>query len=587
MLRRVASVLLVVALTWGLVLFVPAVASACSCGLRTLEEQVTGAAVAFIGREVDRFDNPAPDRDEVYVPPVLVVFEVDEWLSDGEPPLEITVGTGQGSSDCGVGNMQGRGQFGIYAFGEPPNLSISSCGGVADAEELRAVLKGLPAPTASSPPGFAVAQSLGDSRMALLDDLGNVVAYGKGEGRVDVLAACPGGSAVVEAISPALSHAVNGAQSLEVRSTDSLEIISTREVFLDGERMVRAGNSVWWIRDLECHDPDGEAISYLLPRTKWDGLAGSELHAPGAQFHWREGDDLRVIEVADARAVAVAPDLGMLVAVAGQDGETLASYDLDSGDQLWSFRLPRGDVAWDIAYNFELQLFGLLANDGPLAPENRYFAAVDRVLLIDPAGTVVATHEYGERRVAVGIDSVPGGFFASTAWENESGIHLLTLGGDGAWLSEEVLPAQSFVGVAASGDWTSVVASFGSAATGADGVGTLTGVSDVRWVTAIRDGVASLPDAEPVPKPPASPPTDGETVTTTQAVDSPVSPPSISSAAPLAQPAPAGADSRLSPWWWLAAFAVVAAFGWLALRRRRTWVDGWSGTGTNKDTGPD
>lgn len=574
-LRRVVTAGTLLALAGALVLVTPSVANACSCALRTLEESVPEASVVFIGREVDRLENPVPERDGAYVPPVLVVFEVDEWLSGGEAPLEITVGTGRGSGDCGVGSMAGRGQFGVYAFGEPGNLSISSCGGVADPDELRAVVLGLPAAT-TGVPGFAVAQSLGDSRIAVLDDAGTVVGYGKGDGRVDAIAACSGGEAIVEAVVPDLAHELSGIQSLEVRQLDSLEIVSSRNISLSAPRLARGGNSIWWLRDLECHDGAGEVVSYLLPRAEWNALAGAELHADGAEFHWWDGSGLRVVAVGDARAVAVAPELDLLMTVSGPDGETVSAFSLLAGKLLWSMRLADGDVAWDVAYSADLELFSVLANDRALEPENRYFAAVDRAVLIDPQGTAVAVHEFGERRVAMALEPVPGGFVAATGWEGQPGAHVVIVDGSGQAVAEEAIPADTFLGSAAWGDLVPLVVSGGRAVTGGSGVGEVGGIADPRWVVALRDGAVTIA-ADSL----------GQSTTTTLGPDA-------GSTVPTQSEQPTGEESQLGqaepvagveqpggslPLVWLAgiALALLTAVGVAVLvRRRRTYLEGWS-----------
>ena len=109
----------------------PSAASACSCVQVTTAEMVETAEVVFVGEETGRLsvDNSWP--------PVAVTFQVVEAYK-GEVASEMTVWTGSGGGDCGVGPLSGL--VGIAAYQEEGRLSFNVCGGVHDPVAVAAAI---------------------------------------------------------------------------------------------------------------------------------------------------------------------------------------------------------------------------------------------------------------------------------------------------------------------------------------------------------------------------------------------------------------------------------------------------------------
>ena len=110
----------------------PSAASACSCVPVTTADMVESAEVVFVGEEVGRIAN----RD--VWPPVAVSFQVVEAYK-GEVASEMTIWTGGGGGDCGVGPLDGL--VGIAAYFEEGRLSFNICGGVHDPGAVAAAIE--------------------------------------------------------------------------------------------------------------------------------------------------------------------------------------------------------------------------------------------------------------------------------------------------------------------------------------------------------------------------------------------------------------------------------------------------------------
>jgi hypothetical protein len=127
--RTLAAAVMVAAF---IVALTPSAAGACSCAPVTTADMVENAAVVFVGQEVGRIAN----RD--IWPPVAVSFQVVEAYK-GEVFSEMTVWTGGGDADCGVGPLNGL--VGIAAYFEPEGrLSFNICGGVHDPVAIAAAI---------------------------------------------------------------------------------------------------------------------------------------------------------------------------------------------------------------------------------------------------------------------------------------------------------------------------------------------------------------------------------------------------------------------------------------------------------------
>ena len=114
-----------------LLLTYPGAARACSCAPVTTAEMVASADLVFVGEEILRVET----RREW--PAVAVTFAVIEAYK-GEVTSEMTLWTGHGGGDCGVGAMVGL--VGITAQMEGGRATINSCGSLHDAAAIAATL---------------------------------------------------------------------------------------------------------------------------------------------------------------------------------------------------------------------------------------------------------------------------------------------------------------------------------------------------------------------------------------------------------------------------------------------------------------
>ena len=114
-----------------LVLFIPGEARACSCAPVTTAEVVASSELVFVGEEILRVET----RQEW--PPVAVTFAIVEAYK-GDVASEITVWTGHGGGDCGVGPTTGL--VGIAAHIDGDRATINSCGSLHDAQAIAALL---------------------------------------------------------------------------------------------------------------------------------------------------------------------------------------------------------------------------------------------------------------------------------------------------------------------------------------------------------------------------------------------------------------------------------------------------------------
>lgn len=130
-------------LTLLLVALQPRQANACSCAPVGTADMVEQADFVFVGQEVARETTNNP------WPPVAVTFEVIETYK-GDIGTEITVWTGGGDADCGVGPL--RGLVGIAAFADGDRAMIDICGSVHSPEAIAAVADPIEIIETAAPP---------------------------------------------------------------------------------------------------------------------------------------------------------------------------------------------------------------------------------------------------------------------------------------------------------------------------------------------------------------------------------------------------------------------------------------------------
>jgi len=157
--------LMAAAMVAGFVLaLAPSAAIACSCVPVTTADMVETAGVVFVGEETGRVSvaNGWPS--------VAVTFRVAEAYK-GEVASEMTVWTGSGGGDCGVGPLSGL--VGIAAYTEGGRLSFNICGGVHDPGAVAAAIDPIglvdsPGETPEPEPGSSLALWLVGGAAALL-----------------------------------------------------------------------------------------------------------------------------------------------------------------------------------------------------------------------------------------------------------------------------------------------------------------------------------------------------------------------------------------------------------------------------------
>lgn len=113
------------------VLSYPGEANACSCAPVTTADMVAAADLVFVGEEILRVET----RQEW--PAVAITFAVVEAYK-GDVTSEMTLWTGRGGGDCGVGPTAGL--VGIAAHIDGDRSTINSCGSLHDAAAISVLL---------------------------------------------------------------------------------------------------------------------------------------------------------------------------------------------------------------------------------------------------------------------------------------------------------------------------------------------------------------------------------------------------------------------------------------------------------------
>ena len=365
----------------------------------------------FVGRQVERREATTEELGGSSWASMVLEVEV-LTVYKGDVPEFVELRTGAGGADCGV-NLGGWPSVGLALTpGEDGTLRIASCAGGIRADAITYLFETLPEPMGTGPPSFVLGLEIGSARIALLDDWGDVLAYGGGDGRLAAVAACPGGQKAVEIVERDHFGEVerDRPSTVEVRDLTTLEIVWTAQI-PDAPRDRSPLNGRTWVFDLTCHDQEGETISYLIPEGRWDSLSGSNLPGPGILHLW-SGGELVDVKAGKSRAVAVDLGAGVFYSLIGDKGTRLQVRDL-SGEILEVFDVPLGHVGWRLALSDDGEHLAILSRDRPMARENWFFAEVNSLLVMERDSREVTTH------------SLPGAGFAK----------LLATTGDGSYVA--------------------------------------------------------------------------------------------------------------------------------------------------------
>jgi hypothetical protein len=241
-------------------------ARACSCaGPIDPRGVLASADAAFVGTLVERRDPGDPDSFH----PVTLVFRVDEALKGPlGPTVEVT--TAASSASCGIGGEVGS-QAGVVLRRQRGMWTAGLCDQLSPAA-LRAAARPLPVPDGAGPPAFLLGGRFGDVTTISLDRRLRTLAYGKGDGTVRAIAACPGARRVAEAASRA------GGVTLRVREATGLRIVRRWRLSLPPTLQPGA---------VGCADGDGRRVFLFLTSYDRPALARVLTAAAGVRTVWR------------------------------------------------------------------------------------------------------------------------------------------------------------------------------------------------------------------------------------------------------------------------------------------------------------
>ena len=413
--RTLAAVLLAVTVLGLMSLVTPTPAQACTCATTSLEDQVERSEFVFLGTETSRKTHP--DREQN---PIAVTFAIDT-VYKGHVLEEFTAYIAADGGACGIGPLAERRLVAVLTSPRAGGAAIGICGSIADPTLVAALFEGLPAPRSPGPTAFLVGQSLGGSRVAALDAEGSLVAYGFGEGRADAIVGCPEGLLAVEVVVTEVDGGGDViAASLETRDLATLEVVERREIPLS-PTPAQGTNLMRWVRDLECHDPTGSSVTYLLPWWSHDAVADADLFSQGARVHYWDGDEIAIIEASSARSAAADVEAGRLYAISGQDGRKFGVWDLASGETVLDTYLPGNNAGWELALAADGSHLALLARHEARAPQDWSVPQVDRLLMIDLSAAELGIHEIPAETFSVAIEPWLDGFAFTTA-DREFGV---------------------------------------------------------------------------------------------------------------------------------------------------------------------
>lgn len=215
-------------------------ASACSCALGDPRLALSGADAAFVGVYLGR--RPAPGSGGGFGS-AIYSFRVQEVVK-GRLEQQVDVVSSSSGASCGIEAMPGQ-VLGLLLYRKNGAWTSNLCSQMSPAR-LRDAARPLPAPDGSGPPAFAVTGRFGPFAALALDRQARTLAYGSGTGDAHVLAACPGGTRIVEL-------ARDGTWRLVVRGLPRLRVL--RRVTLP---FTRAQNL--WPSELFCRDATASAV---------------------------------------------------------------------------------------------------------------------------------------------------------------------------------------------------------------------------------------------------------------------------------------------------------------------------------------
>lgn len=354
-------------------------AIACSCSPDTLEEMVEGAlsndaVLLFTGTETgaETIDDGAR---------LALTFDVERVFSGPKLGPTETFYVPLGTS-CGGGSFAAAGRAVFRAFRQPETgvYNLGFCGNAFSVDEVEAIIDGLPVPAGDGPPGFVVMHSLGDSRMALLDDQGRVLKYDTEFDRHPLaIATCPGGKRFVVA-----STSENPTYSDEEFPDLQLDTFRIRDFKKTIERettMRRHSGGPDSVESLRCHDRRGHKLTYLLASFRHDELWGGPEHNTGSIHRWKR-TELTETEAGTTRAVAANRRGTIAWTVNGRNGNRLSRWDLRTGQQLATRQMPEDVTAWTIDH-LGGSTIGIIGRVGriPLNRTNRGYRGAGHLLL--------------------------------------------------------------------------------------------------------------------------------------------------------------------------------------------------------------
>ena len=313
-------------------------ARACSCVLGDPRAALARADAAFVGTLVER-RGPADPRSSVE--PVTLVFRVERAVK-GRLGARVEVQTVASGASCGI-ELEVGARTGLFLDRRGSRWHGSLCGQIEPARLLEAA-RPLPAPTGRGPAVLLAGGAFGPARTIALDRLGRTIAYGRGAGETQLLAACPGSRRVAEVVSSPSGW------SLAIRELKRMRVVRQRPLPGPGATSPAA---------VGCASADGADAYVLLANldfpartrlvragptaltTAWRGTATAASFAGRSAYLNRgpSGRDVARLELASGRVAA----LGRVPAWTGPlapspDGRLLAG--VSSGDRL-AARPPR------------------------------------------------------------------------------------------------------------------------------------------------------------------------------------------------------------------------------------------------------
>ena len=167
-------------------------AYACSCAPPDPRSLLGQADGAFVGRLVS--------RQEVAAGRTRFTFAVERSVK-GALGSTVVVESASNSAACGIETPVGS-RIGLFLERRDGGWTSSLCWQVSP-EDLLAAAQPLPPPNGRGPTTLLVAGRFGPARLLALDALGRTLAYGRGQGSVLQLSACPGGRRAAEVVQTA------------------------------------------------------------------------------------------------------------------------------------------------------------------------------------------------------------------------------------------------------------------------------------------------------------------------------------------------------------------------------------------------